>query len=465
MNSRRVTLLLMAVNLGLVGTLIYLVYLIQFGPSPGSAPLRTKVITNTVTQIAVRKINSTNNLLATIGNRLLNWRSLESTNYAVYIENLRNFGCPEETIRDIIITDVAKVFARRRANLRAQLHPYRFWETADALTGVAGSSPDLDRTLRALAREQRDLIRDLLGVDLRTEVARYSSDGDYADQIDSFLSPEKKEQVQSIVEKYEDLEQEVQWRAGGLFLAEDQEALKDIQRQRRAELKGILSAEEMEAYDLRHSDTANNMRTQLAGFRPTEEEFRRIFRVQQVFDEQFEQGFDSRDDAAVDLQARARQSAQDSLNDELKKSLGPERFAEYARVQDTDYRVLMQMGERFGLAGDVATRVYTMKQAAEYFKTQVESAPNLTDEQRSQAIAGLARETERSVASTLGPDAYKAYQRGGGQWLSNLEVIDENMVPAPPQPTGTTLPYDINLLPIELRYYLLNPPVFNKPPQ
>jgi hypothetical protein len=455
----------MAVNLGLVGTLIYLVYHLQFGPVPGSGQVKATIVTNTVTQIAVRKINSTNNLLATIGNRLLNWRSLESTNYAVYIENLRTFGCPEETIRDIIITDVAKVFARRRADLRAQLHPYRFWETADALTGVAGSSPDLDRALRALAREQRDLIRDLLGVDLRTEVARYSSDGDYANQIDGFLSPEKKELVQSIAERFEDLEQEVQWRAGGLFLPEDQEALKEIQRQRRAELKSVLSAEELEEYDLRHSETSNNMRAQLAGFRPTEEEFRQIFRLQNVFDEQFEQAFDARDDAAVELQARARQSAQDSLSDEVKKTLGPERFAEYQRVQDTDYRVLLQMGERFGLSGDVANRVYTMKQAAEIYKAQVESSPNLTEEQRNQAVAALARETERSVAGTLGSDAFKAYQRSGGQWLGNLEVIDETQVPAPPPPVGTTLPYDINLLPPELRFYLLNPPVFNKPPQ
>jgi len=456
---------MMAVNLGLVGTLIYLVYLLQFGTAPGSAQVKTTIITNTVTQIAVRKINSTNNLLATIGNRLLNWRSLESTNYPVYIENLRNFGCPEETIRDIIITDVAKVFARRRAELRAHLHPYRFWETADALTGVAGSSPDLDRALRALAREQRDLIRDLLDVDLRTEVARYSSDGDYADQVDGFLSPEKKGLVQGINEKYEDLEQEVQWRAGGLFLAEDQEALKEIQRQRRADLKSVLSAEELEEYDLRHSDTANNMRTQLVGFKPTEDEFRRVFRLQSLFDEQFEQGFDSRDDAAMDVQARARQNAQDSLNDELKGVLGADRYNEYVRVQDTDYRVLLQMGERFGLSGDVANRVYAMKQASELFKAQVESNGNLTDEQRTQTIAALARETERAVSGTLGSDAYKAYQRGGGQWLGNLEVIDENAVPPPPQPTGTTLPYDINLLPPELKFYLLNPPVFNKPPQ
>src|SRR5262245_35343538 len=115
MNSRRVTLALMAINLGLVGTLVYLVYAINFSPNVVSGPVKTKVVTNTVTQIAVRKINSTNNLLAALASRTYDWRSLESTNYALYIQNLRIFGCPEETIRDIIITDVAKNYARRRA--------------------------------------------------------------------------------------------------------------------------------------------------------------------------------------------------------------------------------------------------------------------------------------------------------------------------------------------------------------
>ena len=115
MNSRRISIVLMAVNLGLVGAVVYMVFALKSDPVPDPGPVRTEVITSTVTQIAVRKINATNNLLAALAGRPLNWRALESTNYVQYIENLRAFGCPEETIRDIIITDIAKLYARRRA--------------------------------------------------------------------------------------------------------------------------------------------------------------------------------------------------------------------------------------------------------------------------------------------------------------------------------------------------------------
>src|SRR6058998_1022584 len=105
MNPRRISLLLLAVNCGLLGVTIYMVYTMKIGPSLGSTPPRARVVTNTVTQIAVRKINATNLLSAFLTNRWLNWRAIESTNYAIYIDNLRSVGCPEETVRDIIITD------------------------------------------------------------------------------------------------------------------------------------------------------------------------------------------------------------------------------------------------------------------------------------------------------------------------------------------------------------------------
>src|SRR5262245_45431219 len=36
------------------------------------------------------------------------WSDLESTDYHQYIANLRAIGCPEQTIRDIIIADINK---------------------------------------------------------------------------------------------------------------------------------------------------------------------------------------------------------------------------------------------------------------------------------------------------------------------------------------------------------------------
>src|SRR5688500_3129586 len=41
------------------------------------------------------------------------WSEIESSDFPPYIRNLRNIGCPERTIRDIIVAEVNELFADR----------------------------------------------------------------------------------------------------------------------------------------------------------------------------------------------------------------------------------------------------------------------------------------------------------------------------------------------------------------
>src|SRR6266850_5923357 len=41
------------------------------------------------------------------------WRQLETEDYRAYIARLRAIGCPEQTIRDIVIADLDKLMAPR----------------------------------------------------------------------------------------------------------------------------------------------------------------------------------------------------------------------------------------------------------------------------------------------------------------------------------------------------------------
>jgi hypothetical protein len=162
MNTRLVNVILLGLTLALVGVIGLLIHLLRTAPLPTQYLSDTKIVTNTVTQIAVRKVNATN-LLAALASRNLSWAVLESTNYFVYVNNLRQFGAPEETIRDIILTDVAKLYSRRRAALLEQVRPPNFWENGDGLGKRPLPGPAVRAQLRALEEEQRDLIRQLLG--------------------------------------------------------------------------------------------------------------------------------------------------------------------------------------------------------------------------------------------------------------------------------------------------------------
>jgi hypothetical protein len=465
MNARQLSLVLLVLNLGL---LVAVLILAARGrgrthAAPG-VTVEGQIITNTVTQIAVRKINATN-LLAALANRPLSWRMLESTNYFAYAQNLRNFGCPEETVRDIILTDVVKFYGERRRELRAKATPPEFWRATPNANGVPAESAELSRQLAELDKEENQLLQELLGVDRDTELARYLGPAEDAGPIVSFLPEAKRGGVLDLQSKYAALEETVYERANGLLLDSDREALRQLKKQREAELAQLLTPEELLAYQLYNSDTANSLRNQLSGFSATQEEFVRIFQLQKGFDDQFGQAFDLTDPTAMTLRARAEQDAARALEEELKRTLGPQRYAEYQRAQDGDYRALLQITERYQLAPEVANNVYAMKAAAERQKLQVESSPNLTDVQRAQALAKLAQETERGVASALGTH-YRDYQTGPGQWLNNLYFFDEENLPPqeepaqvqrtpvlPPLPPGV-----LNSLPPGYRELLLNTP-------
>jgi hypothetical protein len=425
-NNRKMGLVLVAVIAALLGIVGYMVYLLKTAPGSTRYISKTRVVTNTHTQIAVRKLNATN-LLAAIASRPANWATLESTNYYVYIANLRNFGCPEETIKDIILTDIAKVYARKRAEIKRQGQPFRYWSPSDA---NVGTDPKLQRQMAELDREQRNLVRSLLGVDMQVELAKYWED-DYDPAAYDFLPADKRDQILALKAKYDEMENEIYTRAQGIMLEHDEQELRALEQQRQVELASLLSPQELEAYEMRHSHTAENLRNQLSGFEPSEDEFQRLFRLQKDFDEQINRALpESSDEVQAEIRARAQEEGQRALQDEMRKVLGNDRYAEWQRAQDPDYKALVQISDRYNLPAETSQKVYGYKMQAEQQKQQVESNPNLSEEQRQAALAAIATETEKAVAAAMGPSVYKSYLRVAGQWIpglgeQNLQVVVE----------------------------------------
>src|SRR5215831_1795406 len=59
--------------------------------------------------------NATVKTNVVVRRQFFSWSQVESDDYPTYIANLREIGCPEQTIRDIIIADVNVLYARRMA--------------------------------------------------------------------------------------------------------------------------------------------------------------------------------------------------------------------------------------------------------------------------------------------------------------------------------------------------------------
>jgi hypothetical protein len=99
--------------------------------------------------------------MGTPAGRPFRWNQLESTDYRLYIKNLRAIGCPEQTIRDIITADVDSLYEQRARELEQKLALL----ANGALAGrLAGSQSKLAGELRQLPGQESTVIAALLGL-------------------------------------------------------------------------------------------------------------------------------------------------------------------------------------------------------------------------------------------------------------------------------------------------------------
>ena len=132
------------------------------------------------------------------------WAMLESEDYKEYIVRLRAIGCPEQTIRDIIIADVNSLYGAKIAALRPPAADYKFWKTNDR--EARNAYRDRERKKEELERERNKLIKELLGVDLDTELGKWEGQGDPNERRYGFLPAEKQAQMIALRDKYREME-------------------------------------------------------------------------------------------------------------------------------------------------------------------------------------------------------------------------------------------------------------------
>jgi len=187
-------------------------------------------------------------------------------------------------------------------------------------------------------------------------------------------------------------------------------AYQNIRAERRDALAKLLTPAEFEDLELRISTTASSLRSQLAAFAPTENEFREIFRLKREFTEEYNTrgGVDPEDQTSNQRRAQASQQ----VEEQIKTALGPERYAEYQRAQDGNYRRLVQIADQSGLPRDTAVKGYEIQRALADELQKLRADPNLSKEQRQAAVKDIRSQSEAALQQTLGQDAYQLL-RGG----------------------------------------------------
>lgn len=327
--------------------------------------------------------------------RTFDWRDVESPDYRRYIDNLRAVGCPEDKVRQIVLADINELFDRRRLQIAIE---------ADTAWWREAPSPILAHTLaqkgRLLEEQRRSLIGLLLGAEaVEAELARLAPwcHVPLTGPVLGALSADKHAWVQEICGRA--LERHEALRLGTADPGQAPEAVQAARHreQTRAELRQVLSPEELEEFLLRSSHVAHNLRYELAALNPTEAEFRQVFRAVDPLEHQMQLEFGSLEAMSPEQRERFQRQRQQAI----REALGPARFQDYLLAQDPAYQAALALARARNAPPEAVRPIYQLARAIQARRQQVLADPNLSPEQRDQALKAIDREQAESLQRIL----------------------------------------------------------------
>lgn len=376
---------------------------------PAAAPKEKAAKARTITQTVTNTVA-----------RTFNWQAVESPDYKEYIANLRSVGCPEETIRDIILADVNKLYDQKKKLARGGPKKFEFWKPGNPW--MMSADPEVMDKMRALDDERLAFLRTLgIEPDFKQQAAQMFNP--FETMMD-FLPDEKKAQVMKLF-----TDMQTKMAKASKDGQPDGREYQKAQKEMEATVKQILSPEEAFQFEMRFSMTANSLRQQSAGFEPSEQEFTAIYKLRKAHDEEFSM-MNYGDESEAERKKRAE--AEKLINARVKETLGDARYADYEMSKDWQFQQLYRAAKRADLGTAEAKQVWDMKKAAEDQVTKLRNDRNLTTEQRNTALASIQQETEKSVKGVLGDKGWEQYSRGNNNyWMRNLNPQPARSTPAP----------------------------------
>ncbi|MBL6764170.1 MAG: hypothetical protein ISQ14_04380 [Verrucomicrobiae bacterium] len=318
------------------------------------------------------------------------WRDVESDDYLELVGNLRSAGCPESTIRDIVLSRAADDYARRRWELLKPLQA-RFWDQlAKGRTLTDWEIPDaMEDQAEQLNRERRKML-DALEKELGVKaVPAVFAEAEYW----SFLPPETLEQVRKVTEHFEQL--------SGQLAGSDRAKAEELESKRDEALRLLVGDDHWREYRLRRGAGARWLRG-TSGLTLSEAEMRALSSSWET------NGIDPRR-----LNLNERREA-------LAAVAGAERVAEYSRRSDSDFEMLQKIARRHGLAADVAERAIRVKEVAKREAAAIAERAFPDEDARARAAAALMAGVKAELGGIYGEQAWPGLQKYGLDWVDRL---------------------------------------------
>jgi len=393
-------------------------YIISPKPPAGEATLEAVKADGNKSAVVKRGSSASPVVVTNVIEPEFHWREVEAADYKEYIAKLRGIGCPEATIRDIIIADIDKLYEPRIIALRdpPTYRPDQFW-VSDMGNRSRKYDPEKAAQIAALYKERSELIKELLGADESDLRKAFNSYEDPREKQLAFLTQEQRDKIKELDKKFSEERSRIYAEAGGFIDGETQKELAAVRQKMLEGMKGFMTPGEIFDYDIRTSDIARNMKWELRGFNATEEEFKALFAVKKAEEEA---RYSRTGERPSPEEMKVLQEASKLAQDNLRTTLGEERYKEMELSKDYSYRQLVAAAPYLGFDAGAAARVSSVKTDAEKAANEIRRNRDLSPEARNQALQQIREAAEAAVTKEIGEKGYKYYRRQGGYWFNNI---------------------------------------------
>lgn len=327
------------------------------------------------------------------------------------VNQLRKAGFSSMDIRGIISARLAERFGALRVAATAHLEVVPYWRSSMSFP----RDPTSGGEVRRLFREQDLMMKQLLGEDYRAsdDWSKMLFERQYG-----YLPAEKVNRLTSLLDDYQDIQKSVFDMTRGAMTAEARAKLELIKQERRADLATLLTPEELEAFDMHTSATANRLRYQLEAFQPTEEEYQTLYRLA---DSAGPVGQTRIGIGPFSVGSSPPQPELTELQKRIETALGPERAAAYQLKTNPEYLQLHRVAEQFDLPDTAVTAAYQTAQSIRQRAQAVLKNPTLPAATKADQLIAITNEAEAQLQAQLGAQVYETYQARSGQWLKNYQ--------------------------------------------
>ena len=283
-----------------------------------------------------------------------------------------------------------------------------------------------------LDQEKSKVLKDLFGVEGLAEINRLSPYARAKSKAKSgysmdFIPNETMAELNSMEQEFgSNLLKKM---ASGTSDAQDRNEIKMLRETRENQIASMLTPEQKFEYDLRKSPTAANLRLQLDGFDPSEDEFRDLFQIQKKFEDDY--GVSGVTISSSEVEGR--RLAEQDMKSEMRSILGEDRYQDYLQQTDYDYKSIDKISQRQGLSDNISAQVYQMKSEAEELARGIRLNSSIPIVERQQQLQQIYNETSLSIESIMGQQGAASIQaQGGGRnWLNNLGRINPQPISKP----------------------------------